>query len=100
MKILKQDIKPKTRDGYAVLLPEEPEDMWHIYNIVREGDDVRAPTFRKVVKEMKNGDKISERKRLKLKIQVETIDFDPDKCELRLNGRNIVGLAQHPNIEK
>jgi protein pelota len=48
MKILKQDIKPKTREGYAQLLPEEPEDMWHIYNVVREGDDVKAPTFRKV----------------------------------------------------
>jgi protein pelota len=56
MKILKQEIQPKTREGYAVLLPEEPEDMWHIYNVVCEGDEVRAQTFRKVVKELNNGD--------------------------------------------
>lgn len=29
-----------------VLIPEEAEDMWQAYNIIREGDRVRASTIR------------------------------------------------------
>lgn len=32
-----------------VLIPEEPEDMWHAYNLIAEGDQVRSSTIRKVI---------------------------------------------------
>lgn len=29
-----------------VLIPEEAEDMWQAYNIIRKGDQIRASTIR------------------------------------------------------
>lgn len=29
-------------------MPEEPEDMWHAYNLIAKGDNVRSTTIRKV----------------------------------------------------
>ncbi len=34
--------------GSITLVPEETEDMWHAYNLIAEGDSVRASTIRKV----------------------------------------------------
>jgi stalled ribosome rescue protein Dom34 len=53
------------------------EDMWHVYNLVREGDHVTATTFRKVSKDAGAGGE-SERIKLKLTVKVEGIEFDPD----------------------
>lgn len=30
----------------VVLIPEDAEDMWQAYNIIREGDRIRASTIR------------------------------------------------------
>lgn len=71
------------------LVPEEPEDMWHAYNLVSEGDNVRSSTIRKVQNETATGSSSSSRVRTLLTIKVETIDFDTQACVLRLKGRNI-----------
>ena len=31
---------------YVVLIPEEPEDMWHTYNLVTVGDILKSTTIR------------------------------------------------------
>lgn len=71
------------------LIPEEPEDMWHAYNLISEGDSVRASTVRKVQTESTTGSSSSNRVRTTLTISVENIDFDTQACMLRLKGRNI-----------
>lgn len=48
MKLLFRDISAKDGTGKVKIVPEEPEDMWHIYNLVMTGDLVRTTTFRKV----------------------------------------------------
>ncbi len=53
------------------------EDMWHVYNLVREGDQVTATTFRKVAKDTGTGAE-SERVKMKLTIKVEGVEFDPE----------------------
>lgn len=68
---------------------EEPEDMWHAYNLIAEGDYVRATTIRKVQNETATGSSSSSRVRTTLTISVESIDFDTQACVLRLKGRNI-----------
>lgn len=92
----------------VVLVPEEPEDMWHAYNIIASGDVVRASTIRKVSyvmtsnwdiltkvdsfkvqNETATGSSSSSRVRTTLTIKVETIDYDTQACMLRLKGRNI-----------
>jgi len=79
----------KDGEGSVVLIPEESEDMWHAYNLICEGDCVRASTIRKVQNESSTGSSTSNRVRTTLTIRVETIDFDTQACVLRLKGRNI-----------
>ncbi|KAL0272595.1 UNVERIFIED_CONTAM: hypothetical protein PYX00_005509 [Menopon gallinae] len=88
MKLVHRNID-KDGSGSIVFVPEESEDMWHAYNLISEGDYVRASTIRKVQNESATGSSTSSRIRTILKIQVETIDFDCQACMLRLKGRNI-----------
>lgn len=89
MKLVHKNIE---RDGCGSigLIPEEPEDMWHAYNLVAVADAVTASTVRKVQTESSTGSSTSSRVRTTLTITVETIDFDTQACVLRLKGRNIV----------
>lgn len=32
--------------GEVKMIPEEPEDMWHAYNLIAVGDRIRATTIR------------------------------------------------------
>nr|WRK57539.1 Pelo protein [Recilia dorsalis] len=88
MKLIYKNID-KDGGGSVTLMPEEPEDMWHAYNLISEGDSVRASTIRKVQNESATGSSTSNRVRTTLTITVETIDFDTQACMLRLKGRNI-----------
>lgn len=38
----------KDGSGEVGLIPEEAEDMWHAYNLIAEGDCLRATTIRYV----------------------------------------------------
>ena len=53
------------------------EDLWHCYNLIRDGDHVTATTFRKVARDSGAGSE-SEKVRLRLTIAVEGVDFDPE----------------------
>lgn len=86
MKLLKKQISAKDASGTILVRPDTPEDLWHIYNLVRAGDCIRCTTLRKVVKETSTGSTSSAKKRLILTIQMEKIEFDPDALELRLSG--------------
>ena len=61
----------------SLILAAAGEDMWHAYNLIREGDQVTATTFRKVQQETSKGSD-SERVKIRLTIHVEHVDFDPD----------------------
>lgn len=55
------------------------EDMWHAFNLIREGDAVTATTFRKVQKDSGGTSAVaSERIKIKLTIKVEEVDFDAE----------------------
>lgn len=88
MKLIHKDID-KGGEGSVTLIPEEPEDMWHAYNLISEGDSVKSSTIRKVQTESSTGSSTSTRVRTTLTITVENIDFDTQACMLRLKGRNI-----------
>ncbi|XP_066144405.1 protein pelota isoform X1 [Euwallacea fornicatus] len=88
MKLIHKDID-KGGQGVVTLIPEEPEDMWHAYNLIAEGDSVKSSTIRKVQSESSTGSSTSNRIRTTLTITVESIDFDTQACMLRLKGRNI-----------
>lgn len=75
--------------GNVTCIPEEAEDMWHAYNLMSEGDSLKASTIRKVTTESATGSTGSNRVRTTLIICIESIDFDTQACVLRVKGRNI-----------
>ena len=73
--------------GHMTLYPEEPEDMWMTYNLIREGDLLKASAIRRVTKENETGNASSERKRMTLVITVTGLDFDMQASQLHVSGR-------------
>ncbi|KAL1596490.1 Translation factor pelota [Paraconiothyrium brasiliense] len=94
MKLLRQQIDAKTGAGTATLLPEEPEDMWHAYNLIQPTDQIRAKAIRRISKEMGAGAVTSQRIALDLTIAVTSTDFDLASNELHVAGR-VVSENEH-----
>ncbi|KAF1954953.1 hypothetical protein CC80DRAFT_475017 [Byssothecium circinans] len=87
MRLLKRQIDYKDGSGFAILLPEEPEDMWHAYNLIQPTDSLRARALRRVTKESASGSTASQRIALDLTIQVTTTEFDIASGQLHVAGR-------------
>ena len=83
MKVVFKDLK----HGEIKLVAENLDDIWHLYNLVDEGDLIRALTFRT---DEKNDDKIrskkAEKKRMKLGIRVSEVKFHEFSDRLRIHG--------------
>jgi len=75
------------KNGEIKLVPENLDDIWHLYNIIEDGDLVRAVTFRTdEQKDDKIRSKKSEKKRMKLGIRVEKVSFHEFSDRLRIQG--------------
>jgi len=103
MKLVYKDID-KDGKGVVGLIAEEPEDMWHVYNLIQNGDQIRASTIRKVTLESGSGATDSSRVRTMLTIEVEGIEYDTQGCALRVKGKNVteneyVKLGQYHTID-
>ncbi len=83
MKILKINLKK----GFAKVMPESLDDLWHLYNIILKKDEVYARTTRQV----KPDDQYSRPTKAKrvpvnLGVQVEKMYWDRVLNRLRING--------------
>ncbi|TDL29485.1 hypothetical protein BD410DRAFT_758360 [Rickenella mellea] len=76
MKLIGKHLE-KDRSGYFTLRPEEDEDMWHLYNLIQEGDEVRAPAIRRVQTVSYTGSTDSRRIRTTLTLSVSRMHFSP-----------------------
>ena len=88
MRLVKQAIE-RDGSGTITLHPEEPEDMWFTYNLIREGDLLRASALRRVTTESATGSTSSTRVHMNLVISVTALDFDMQAAELHVSGRII-----------
>jgi len=83
MRLVFKDLKK----GIIKLIPENMDDLWHLYNIIDKGDLVKALTFRTVEQK---GDKIrakkGEKKPMVLTIRVENVEFHDFSDRLRIHG--------------
>ncbi|MFQ5919794.1 MAG: mRNA surveillance protein pelota, partial [Thermoplasmata archaeon] len=83
MRVLKEDLKL----GSIELLPQNLDDLWHLFNLVEEGDLVRASTKRR---EERQTDKVrperGEKKRVTLSLRVERREYDEFTDRLRVHG--------------
>jgi len=83
MKVVFKDLK----HGEIKLIAENLDDIWHLYNIVDNGDLIRAVTFRTdEQKDDKIRSKKAEKKRMKLGIRVSEIKFHEFSDRLRIHG--------------
>lgn len=78
----------KDGKGHATLIPEESEDLWHLYNLVSKGDRTKAMTWRKVQKEGSTGTVQTEIKKLMLNIEIKSVEYDAVGDNIRFSGRN------------
>jgi protein pelota len=104
MKILTKRIVGRNAEGFVKVEAEEPEDMYHLYNLICDGDLITASTVRNVVKETSTGSTVKSRMHMQLKIVAERVEFDAEQCSLRVNGRNVeenehVKLGQYHTVE-
>lgn len=87
MRLIKRNIN-SDGSGSVTLLPEEPEDMWHAYNLVLVGDFITASAVRRVTTESSStGSTTSQRVHTNLTIRVKSLDFDPQAGELHVSGQ-------------
>lgn len=93
MKILEKDIK----HGYIVLQVETLDDLWVLYNVIKEGDIVYAKTTREV--KVGNGSQGS-RLPMILGVKVGKIEFQQFGSKLRVNGLVIEGPDEYGVVGK
>jgi protein pelota len=103
MKLVKKQISAKDGSGMVLLRPDTPEDLWHAYNLLQNGDLVRCTTHRKVVKESTTGSVSSHKLRMMLTVALKQVDFDPISLQVRLSGtvqqeNEFVRLGSHHTL--
>jgi len=86
MRLVKQAIE-RDGSGTITLCPEEPEDMWFTYNLIRPTDTLRASALRRVTTESSTGSTSSTRIHTTLTIRVTGSDFDLQSAQLHVSGR-------------
>jgi len=84
LKIIEFDQKNKE----ITVKPENLNDLWTLYNVISNGDEISARTQRRVV--LKEGSK-GERKTMRLKLKVETVAFHEFSNRLRVKGKILEG---------
>jgi len=87
MKILTFD----KESGLAKLKVERDLDLWHLQQMVNKNDLVKAKTIRQLFVQRETGREKSKRKLLLLTVNVEKVDYDNLKRELRIKGKIVEG---------
>lgn len=93
MKLLSQSFE-KDKSGSTTLIPQDKEDLWQLYNLIQNGDEIKLPTHRNVKKSSsgtgsgKDKGK-ADRKLLTLKMSVEGIEYTPSDEVMRIRGRTV-----------
>ncbi|KAL7282356.1 hypothetical protein ACG7TL_003826 [Trametes sanguinea] len=76
MKLIGKRIE-KDGSGHVTVVPEDDEDMWHLYNLIQEGDRVRASGIRRVQNVSATGSVDSYRIRINLTLAVTRVNWSP-----------------------
>lgn len=71
------------------LIAEESDDLWYLYNIIQQGDQVKSTTFRKIVNESTTGSTGARRIKLTLTISVEKVEYDAEADIVRVKGKTV-----------
>ncbi|NYZ78919.1 mRNA surveillance protein pelota [Candidatus Micrarchaeota archaeon] len=99
MKVLNFDKK----EGRMKLVPEVLEDLWHLERVLEPGDAVSSSSTR-VFKASEGGEE--DRKKVRIELQAEKIDFSKSASKLRVTGKitgggpeEYIQLGRHHTID-
>ncbi|KAF2274344.1 uncharacterized protein EI97DRAFT_468808 [Westerdykella ornata] len=87
MRLQHSAIDRKHGTGSATLIPEEPEDMWHAYNLIQTHDLLRGRAVRNLKQEIVTGARTTKQVVMDLTISVVSTDFDISCGQLHVAGR-------------
>jgi len=80
-------LKGKLKKGIIKVVPERLDDLWHLYNVITKGDEVRARTTReKKVDERYARPKRGRRVSVFLSVRVQKVLWDRTLNRLRIHG--------------
>lgn len=89
MKLLGQKLVPN-QPGTITIIPEKPDDLWLLFNLMANGDIVSAPTTRKILNSSDSTNKKNNaRVKLELEIRIATVDYDKSCSIIRVRGKTI-----------
>lgn len=91
---VKNKAKLKDKNVAVTLVPEDSEDLWYLYNLIKKGDTVQLLTHRNVKKGNQNqitkGKLKMEKILVKLRLLVEDVDYIASDLVMRVNGKSLL----------
>ncbi|MFX0169169.1 MAG: mRNA surveillance protein pelota [Candidatus Hodarchaeota archaeon] len=86
-------VTKKLRIGLVVVVPEDMDDLWHLYNIILPGDQVAARTVRRVRRDSDDSSRPDkgERRPMFIRLTVEEVALHKYSNRLRVKGRILEG---------
>ncbi len=83
MKIIEKNL----HQGYVKVIPNSPDDLWHLYNVIYKNDEVYAYTSRAIKTDTEySRPKSAERVSAFMGIKVENVAWDKFLGKLRVHG--------------
>ncbi len=83
MKIVQKDL----HQGFVKVVPDSPDDLWHLYNVIYKGDEVYAMTSRAIKSDTATSrPKSAERVSAFMGVKVESVSWDKFLGKLRVHG--------------
>ena len=80
-------IEVNLRQGFVKVVPDSPDDLWHLYNIIYKGDEVYAYSSRAIKSDTEaSRPKSGERVSAFMGIKVESVAWDKFLGKLRVHG--------------
>ncbi len=83
MKIIEKNL----RQGFIKVVPDSPDDLWHLYNVIYKSDEVYAYSSRAIKSDTENSrPKSAERFSAFMGVTVESVGWDKFSGKLRVHG--------------
>jgi protein pelota len=80
-------IEKNLPQGFVKVVPDSPDDLWHLYNIVYKGDEVYAYSSRAIKSDTETSrPKSAERVSAFMGVKVESVGWDKFLGKLRVHG--------------
>jgi protein pelota len=80
-------IEKNLRQGFVKVVPDTPDDLWHLYNVVYKGDEVYAYSSRAIKSDTETSrPKSAERMSAFMGVIVESVSWDKFLGKLRVHG--------------